>query len=256
VSWPAISARLKAASSNVRGSRGTSLLVLNPSSPSHATPLSTNIGEQRVFLSKLFELVAVMTVCADDFMASRFREDVWPCILQVLGSFVPSRQGLLSTVPKSSPSPLAASRPGNQKRVVHIQKLSASELGLALGAIQCLARVFGHRPSGLVLAGLIPSAGSMLFPFLDNSDDDDTHKTLEAICMTALKNMVLIDCDALWRPLMDLSFRGLPPCPLGVLAANENVKEQALVGSPDSVLANKASELVVFIEALPEQNLD
>jgi hypothetical protein len=32
----------------------------------------------------------------------------------------------------------------------------------------------------LVLAGLIPSAGSMLFS--ESSDDDDTHEELEAIC--------------------------------------------------------------------------
>jgi hypothetical protein len=51
-------------------------------------------------------------------------------------------------------------------------------------------------PFRLVLAGLIPSAGSMLFPFLESSDDDDTHE-VEAICLTALRNMVLIDCDAL-----------------------------------------------------------
>jgi hypothetical protein len=256
VSWPAISARLKAASSNVRVSRGTSLLVLQPSSQRYATSLPTNIGEQRVFLSKLFELVGVMTVCADDFMASRFRQDVWPCIVQVLGSFATSRQGLLSTEPQSFPSPVAVSRPVNQKRVFHAQKLSASELGLALGIIQCLARVFGHRPSGLVLAGLIPSAGSMLFPFLESSDDDGTHEALETICMTALRNMVLIDCDALLRPLLDLSARGLPPYPLGVLAATENAKEQALGRSPDSVLVKRANELVDFIEALPEQKLD
>jgi hypothetical protein len=96
----------------------------------------------------------------------------------------------------------------------------------------------------------------MLFPFLESSDDDDTHEELEAICMTALRNMVLIDCDALWRPLLDLSARGLPPCPLGVLAATENAKEQALGRSPDSVLAKRANELIDFIEALPEQNLD
>jgi hypothetical protein len=256
VSWPAISARLKASSSNVRVSRGTSLLVLQPSSQRYATSLPNNIGEQRVFLSKLFELVEVMTVCADDFMASRFRQDVWPCIVQVLGTFATSRQGLLSTEPQSFQLPVAVFRPVNQKRVVHAHKLSASELGLALEIIQCLARVFGHRPSGLVLAGLIPSAASMLFPFLESSDDDDTYKTLEAICMTALRNMILIDCDALWRPLLDLSGRRLPPCPLGVLAATESVKEQGLGRSPDSVLAKKANELIGFIEALSEQNLD
>jgi hypothetical protein len=34
------------------------------------------------------------------------------------------------------------------------------------------------------------------------------------------------------------------------------VKEQALGRSPDSVLVKKANELIGFIEALPEQNLD
>jgi hypothetical protein len=74
--------------------------------------------------------------------------------------------------------------------------------------------------------------------------------------MTALRNMVLIDRDALWRPLMYLSPRGLPPCPLGVFATTENAKEQALGGLPDSVLTKKANELIDFIEAIPEQNID
>jgi hypothetical protein len=94
-------------------------------------------------------------------------------------------KALLSTEPKSFPTqPLFAFC--EPKRVVHAQRLSAGELGLALGIINAYARVFGHRLSGLVLAGLIPSAGSMLF---QNSDDDDTHE-VEAICMTALRNMV------------------------------------------------------------------
>jgi hypothetical protein len=254
VSWPAISARLKAASSTVRVSKGTSLLVLYPSSPRPATSLPANLGEQRVFLSKLFELVAVMTVCADDFMASRFREDVWPCVVQVLGSFVTSRQ---ATEPQSFPSPVAVSRRSeNQTRLRYRQKLSASERGLAIGVIQCLARVFGHRPAGSALAGLIPACGSMLFPFLESGGDDDTDITIESICMVAFKNMILIDCDALWRPLMDLSFRGMSPCPLRVLVANDNVKEQGVVGSTDTALARKANELIGFIEALPEQNLE
>jgi hypothetical protein len=35
-----------------------------------------------------------------------------------------------------------------------------------------LARIFGHRPFRLGLGGLTPSAGSMLFPFLESSNGD------------------------------------------------------------------------------------
>jgi hypothetical protein len=49
----------------------------------------------------------------------------------------------------------------------------------------CLARVFGHHCFGLVLAGLIPSAGS-IFPFLESSDDDDTHEELEELSGTQI----------------------------------------------------------------------
>jgi hypothetical protein len=64
---------------------GASLLVLQPSSQRYATSLPTNIGEQRVFLS-VFELVAVMTVCADDFMASRLARRVALDGAEVLGA--------------------------------------------------------------------------------------------------------------------------------------------------------------------------
>jgi hypothetical protein len=113
-----------------------------------------------------------------------------------------------------------------------------SELGLALGIIQCLARVFGHRLSGLVLAGLIPSAGS-LFPFLESSDDDDTHEELRAICVTALRNMVLIDCDALWR-LLDLSAGGYRRARWAYLL-QPKMRRANTRGSPDNYACKRAN---------------
>ena len=256
-SWPTISTRLKATSSSVHVSKGTSLLVAIPSLSQPRVPFPANLGHQRVFLSRVFELVAVMTECADDFMATRFRHDVWPCMGQVLENYATCRQNSLRNErPSSSSSLLAArtSRSGARNR--HYPKTSDSERNLIVAAIHCLSRVYQHRPAGLALGGLIPSTGVILFPFLN---DDDT---IESLCMAALKNMILIDCDALFRLLLEMSGRGLPLCPFGALE-NTTWKDEGFKGArlaPSQASSNKltqrANELIKFIESLPEQPLE
>jgi hypothetical protein len=86
--------------------------------------------------------------------------------------------------------------------------------------------------SGLVLAGLIPSAGS-IFPFLESSDDDDTHEELEELSGTQKYGFDRLRRTVATTP--GLECQGLPPCPLGV-TATENAKSKHS-GKPDSVLA-------------------
>jgi hypothetical protein len=132
--------------------RGASLLVLQPSSQRYATSLPTNIGEQRVFLS-VFELVAVMTVCADDFHGQSLSAR---CVAlygrRSTGNFATSWQGVLSTEPQSFPTqPLFRPR---TKTVVHAQKLSAmSSAGSWNNSM--LITCLWTSPFRLVLAGLI-----------------------------------------------------------------------------------------------------
>jgi hypothetical protein len=50
-----------------------------------------------------FSLIAAMTEGADDFMAGRFREVVWPCIGKMIRSFAEvRRQDIRTPVPSSS----------------------------------------------------------------------------------------------------------------------------------------------------------
>jgi len=247
---------------------------------------NNNIGEQRVFLSKLLSLISVMTACAGDFMARPLRESVWPCVGRILGTFVArkkrsnqQRHFVLEETgsPAQSSPPLRSALAARKK-----SDWSESECGLLLATLGCLRRVYGiDRDVGTALSGLIPTSGTMLFPFLDDDDDDDDGAIAEA-CAETLRAMLRIDCDALWRPLLELSGkRTVPQCPLllqradgattttatsaaagtgekGKLAVTAAVAAAAVPPPAPTAadrLAAAAEELVAFVEALPEQSL-
>jgi hypothetical protein len=110
-----------------------------------------------------------------------------------------------------------------------------------------LARVFRIPDCGKALAGLVPSIGAVILPFLDNDEK------VSALTLEALKIIAAVDCDALWRPVLHLSGRGIPSCPL-----NSSKPKLTTLKKPGSLfqpLAAKATELVEYIETLSEQAL-
>lgn len=72
------------------------------------------------------------------------------------------------------------------------QQITISEKIILKSSLNCLHLVLRHKPTGLALHGLIPSAGTIVFPFLASEDDDIVTTSLETI-----KSMILIDCDEL-----------------------------------------------------------
>jgi hypothetical protein len=189
------------------------------------------LGEKRVYLSQLFSLISVMSTSAGDFMASRFRENVWPCIAKVVGKYV------------------------NRRQLLQVQKLSESENDLLVATMRCLFCVFNRWPLGRMLASLIPSAGVMIFPFLQDNDSP-----VALSCEHALYSMIRIDSDALWPLCIEMSGAGVPPLPIslrGSVAFSQ--KQQQIVASGQShnnKLARAAMSLMDFIDALPEQSFD
>jgi hypothetical protein len=241
--WTSIAARLEAIAGSVTNSHeGVSSLLVSKPIPSSRRQLE-NMGEQRLFLSKLLALIANMTECAGDFMAERLRESVWPCLSRVISMFLRRKNAA------------TGSHVTNASRVPKEQPYAESERRLLVSVIIFLKRVYAHRAVGLAMVSLIPTTGAMILPFLGDHDKD-----VSEACDAALKCMMWIDCDALWRPLLELSGRQLPGCPLlaSKFNRNDHATQNAVATAnpqPNSRLAHASATLLDFIDALPEQPL-
>jgi len=240
-SWPTIQARLKATCSEVTVSRSgsASLVVATPQTKERS---STNVGEQRVYLAKLLDLITAMIVRSDDFMVKHFREIVWPRLCEIIRNF----SGPCGQTQSLRWLTVSASMDTSALR------LTESEKALVLSAIRCLRLVFGHVTAGKSLSGLIPSAGSLLFPFLDDTDGSIVEE-----CVLALRSMLRIDCDSLWRPLLEMSGQTIPTCPFKLRSGFSRGSPERSARPPTSAKSSAtARELLAFIDALPEQTLD
>ena len=256
--WPAIHARLVALTTEIQSTRVSSIVVLRQSTATPAGRQPTvDVSTKRVFVSRLLELVAIMAECSGDFIASRFKNDVFPLVSQMLGSFaedlMPSEvRDDLPSYDRSSSSSITIR---DDRRLPKRSTRQASETALIVSMIQCFVSVFRERACGKALAGLIPACGALVLPFL--GEDGELGRT----CMAALQQMVQIDCDALWRPLVQLSGSAFPPPKPWLLPsrsldqATKTKKAEEVLSTPSSLLQRRAKELVDFIDGLPEQEL-
>jgi hypothetical protein len=198
-----------------------------------------------MFLAKLTSLIAAMSEGSGEFITDRFKNEVWPVISMQL-AFLVDKEDRANRLLENSKE--------KRRGVVLVTKTNAvvttfqdSEKSLILAIMDCLVRVFRVPDCGKALAGLVSSIGAVILPFLDNDEQ------VSALTLEALKTIAEVDCDALWRPLLHLSGRGIPPCPL-----NSSKLQLATLKKPDSLfqpLAAKATELVEYIETLSEQAL-
>lgn len=237
-SWPLIISRLRSLSTLVISATSVKTVSIR-SLHVGAYPKTADPTTQMIFLSKLFELIASMCEVSGDFMVGRIKDEVWPIVAELLDLFV-QQEKVASHKQLSCDSLVAKDAPLKKTFVGEREKLLFSVLDF-------LSRIYGERKCGLRLSTLIPTAGTLILPFLANKGE------LQVRAMRALKQMMLIDCDALWRPLLQLCCRPLPPRPFDSQGFIMEVKDTRTCTTP---LELAAEELVDFIEALPEQPLD
>jgi hypothetical protein len=244
-SWPAIKARLVSTSDEILFSqRAKSVVVLRPQHVQSSSP-NQELAVHRMFLAKLTSLIAAMSEGSGEFITDRFKNEVWPVISMQL-AFLVDKQDRANRLLESSRE--------KRRGVVLVTKSNAvmatfqdSEKSLILAIMDCLVRIFRVPDCGKALAGLIPSIGAVILPFLDNDEK------VSALTLEALKTIAGIDCDALWRSLLLLSGRGIPSCPLNCSKCQlTSFKKLDSLFQP---LAAKATELVEYIETLSEQAL-
>jgi hypothetical protein len=103
---------------------------------------------------------------------------------------------------------------------------------------------------GLSVANLISSTGAMILPFLE-------HDSLNKAGMDALKRMLCIDSDALYRHLMTVSGKDIPQCCWESEAPSEEEAESNTQASLElGKLERAAHALLDFGDSLPEQTLE
>lgn len=206
---------------------------------------SQDIASKRFFLANLFTLVATMCECGGEFMANRFKQDVWPVIARFLERI------LQRSIRKENKRILVV---GMQKRADGIEQPSVSDLKdseqhLVKAILDCLGRVIRilDLPERTLTA-----AASTLLPFLDSNyyGIEIGERSVETLKKLADKN-----CDVLCRPLLHLSGRGIPSFRLG---SKKDTQTPAPISThtESSELELKANDLLSYIDALPEQRLE
>ena len=254
-SWPSIQARLSATSDDILLSqRAGSVVVVRtgPQSKNGGAVSSPDLATRRVFLSKLCALVATISEGSGEFIASRFRKDVWPTMASHFDQIMQRQnQNLLEGTNTIRDAKKYLTSSSSQPTSV-----LDSERQMMTVMANALCRIFTVQEVGIKLTALIPIIGTVLLPLLD----EDSSPDLQAATVEAIKAMISIDYDALYRALLHLSGRNFPVCPLLIDGTKEPIAVSAeLVSKSDSIqmnsttLASKASELLDYIDGLPEQ---
>lgn len=263
-SWPSIRARLKSLSDVIlhsySGRRSNLVLVLNQSNATGSQRKKPeDIGTQRIFLSKLFQLIATMCECSGDFFADRFRNDVWPVMARHLkylleelqrqretqASSIASGQKMITTIGNSNDASLALS-----SRTNFSFKISETQGQLIVSILKCLNRILEQEDCGKAVKKLLDSIGSTLLPLLDIEDQT----TIQELSMDCIRSILKIDSDVLRRPLVELSGTKIPPCPLKFKKAPLLVLDVTPSRTGNrSTMGNRCHELLAFADSLPEQ---
>ena len=229
--WPSIIARLRSASASLasvnRISRSDLSIRHKMATDQEEGPSKASL---EVLITKLILIISEFCCSSDGFFADRYENDTYPIIAKLMQDLLPKSEGVLDR-----------------------------KHSLLLPILRCFECSFdsGCRYG---LAGLIPSAGTMIFPLLSfNGPIGDA-------AMDAVKAMLTVDCDALWRGLHALSGRSFPCNPLNSAAtrriepSSKSVTAVTVARSHrtqgcDDISSLKAGELLDFIDGLPEEHL-
>ena len=263
------------------------VLVLNQinSNTQRGGSRAEDTGIKRIFLSKLFELIGTMCECSGDFFADRFRNDVWPVMArhlehlltqlqrqrdaQTLSGNAMSQEITHVTLSRRHRLPLSLSAKNENSTLPLSMKTRPSfEIGdterqLILSILKCLDRVLQQKECGKAVATLLGSIGFTLLPLLDIKEQ----AKIQDLAMDCIRNIILIDCDVLKRPLLELSGIRVPSCPLkfGIDRHNPWEKTALQENSDDNcspsrfgginTIIDRCHELLAFADTLPEQSI-
>ena len=175
-------------------------------------------------LSSLLDVISTVSELCDGFIADRFQSTIFPHMSRLFETFLREVDGSC-----------------NEKEIICSSLLFAKEDGKMLNALlDCVYRVFSANGSHLL--AMVPSVGSIIFPFiaLDGPIGDSA--------MEAMKALVTVDSDSLWRALLITSGMGIPERPLLPMKRHVN----AIAETP---LSRRCLEIINYVHELPEQDI-
>ena len=242
--WPSIIARLRSVSASLatvnRLSR-SELSLRNVMATDQVQKYHSQAGLE-VLMPRLLLVVSELCLSSDGFFADRFENDAYPIIATQMTD-------LLSTCFDNGDHPHQLLPFAEDKQRLLLSILHCFKCTFESGCRNCLV-------------GIIPSAGAMIIPLLSFRGPTGEGAT------NALKAMAMVDSDALWRELHNLSGNPFPSNPIVISASKSSVnhfwpcstKTVALSNNTrrrghDLILSKKALELMEFIKCIPEQEL-
>lgn len=182
-------------------------------------------------LTSTFGVVTKLGQINGEMVAGIFQEEIYPIIGKLFSHILPQIEYSTGKCAKPSDTNLAV-------------------LSSILG---CIKIMFLPGEGAIMLASIMPSAGSMILPLL--SDDSEIGET----AMEIIKLFLAINCDCLWRSLLSISGNALPKKPnifrtsLSTQLICDTIEAQ--IEKPSSLLRKRATTLVSFVNDLPEQPL-
>jgi hypothetical protein len=226
VSWPTFQARLRSNFAFREAAQSGQLAVV---SVSKDPDVGTTVGSDCLFCAKLLDVISEMVVCSDDFMAARYKSDVWPALRDCFRYFSSKRK----TGEPSAMAPEDALCPP-------VSYFADSERVLLLASLRSVACTFNHRPTGQALSPMIPVIGAVLLPFLDSRCSE-----IDRCCYETFKTLLEVDSDALYRLLTENS--------------GPTLRNEFTISRPDASRSTKIQVtcqlLFDFSMGLPEQEI-
>jgi len=136
-------------------------------------------------LASTFGVVRKLGQINGEMVASVFQEDIYPIMGKLLSHILPQVEYSIDKCAQSSDT----------------------NSTILSSILDCLKIMFSPGEGAIILANIMPSAGSMILPLLaKNSKIGET-------AMEIIKLFLAIDCDCLWRSLLSISGNALPKKP-------------------------------------------
>lgn len=129
----------------------------------------------------------------------------------------------------------------------NILQYSKEDKHVLKSLLVCVDRVFST--TGNELAAMVPVVGSIILPFV--ALDGDVGDT----AMTAIKALVKVDSDCLWRALLRASGMNIPTRRL--LSTNNHIVHPITIHgtTAQTHMEKRCLQIVRFVEGLPEQTI-
>mmetsp|Transcript_1545 Transcript_1545/g.2827 ORF Transcript_1545/g.2827 Transcript_1545/m.2827 type:complete len:149 (+) Transcript_1545:4305-4751(+) len=139
----------------------------------------------------------------------------------------------------------------SQNHNERVPTYSETDSLILISILSCIAQTFSNMKCGMILPNMTSLIGTMLLPFL--SCDDKIGE--EAMC--AIREILRLDCDCLWRPFLSLTKSAFPERPLLPFAQQDSLKciDLSIEERDSLVLTQRVKSLIVFVQNLPEQHL-